>query len=150
MRTTRFELIEISITVQPVGRLSTFNFGQQPLLQSISGDQQVFVKSIAAYTSDMLALSPITPNNTVLLAADVSNTILNIDTGGKFSFHRLPFVELLKFQGTTAPSQFWPYEVNDIWQIDWTKSEVQFLNATASVVPFSVVFGITYDYAPDN
>lgn len=150
MRTCRFELIEISVTQALVGKLNTLNFGQQPLLQSISGDKQVFIKSIAAYTADMLTLSPITPGNTVVLAADIPNLVLNLDLAGKFQLHRLPFVELIKFQGTTSPSQFWPYEVHDLWEVDWTKSEIQFLNAPASVIPFSVVLGVTYDYTPDN
>lgn len=145
----KFQLVECKVGVAPTGKMQMFSFESQQQLQSITGAQQIFIKGIQIYTQDMVQISPITPQNPVMLSADVSDAILNVSILGKFGFNQLPFVEMNKFQGTTAPSQFWQYLMRGVWQIDWTKTQVQFLNIPTTPAPFSVLFGVTYDYVPD-
>jgi hypothetical protein len=150
LKSPKFQLIEVPITVAPVGNLQTFNFQQQPQLQSISGDKSVYIKAITGYTSDMLLNSPITPQNGVLLSVDVVKTLLILSVAGVLEFNQLPYVELIKVQGTTAPSQVWPYMFRNLYQVDWTKSQIQFVIPPVTPVPFSVLFGVVYDYMPDE
>lgn len=150
MKAPKFQLIEVAITKTVSGNLQQFNFGQQPQLQSISGDKVIYIKSMEAYTSDMLAMSPITPQNNSLLAADIPNTILNLSVAGVFEFLNLPLARMVDIQGTTSPSSFWPYQFRNLFQIDWTKSTVQFITPPVTPIPFSVLFGVVYDYSPDE
>lgn len=149
IKAPNFDLVECKIGGAPVGQMQTFTFDSQPQLQSITGSQQVFIKSIQVYTQDMLARSPMTPQNVTLLTADMNLAILNISVAGVFRFNKVPFVELNKFNGTTAPSQFWMFALRNLWQVDWTKTQIQFVLPPTTPVPFSVVLGVTYDGVPD-
>jgi hypothetical protein len=150
MKAPKFQLVEVAINNPVTGQLQTFNFGQQPQLQSISGDKQVYIKSIEAYTSDMIAMSPITPQNQVVSAADIPNSVLILSVAGILEFNQLPLSRLVDIQGTISPSSFWPYLFRNLFQIDWTKSQVQIILPPATPTPFSYLFGVVYDYVPDE
>lgn len=150
IKAPKFQLAEVKIAVAPTGNLQSFAFEQQPQLQSISGDKQVYIKSMSVYTADELVISPLSPQNATMLSADIPKAALILSVAGVLEFLQLPLVELHKFQGTTAPSQFWPYAFRNLYQIDWTKSQVQFVVPPSTPVPFSVLFGIVYDYFPDE
>jgi hypothetical protein len=150
IKAPKFQLAEVKIAVAPTGNLQSFAFEQQPQLQSISGDKQVYVKSIAVYTADEMVISPLSPQNATMQSADINKALLILSVAGVLEFLQVPLCELHKFQGTVAPSQFWPFAVRNLYQIDWTKSQVQFAVPPATPVPFSVLFGIVYDYFPDE
>lgn len=150
IKAPKFQLAEVKIAVAPTGNLQSFAFEQQPQLQSISGDKQVYIKAMSVYTADEMVISPLSPQNGTMQSGDIPKALLILSVAGVLEFLQLPLVELHKFQGTTAPSQFWPYAFRNLYQIDWTKSQVQFAVPPVTPVPFSVLFGIIYDYLPDE
>ena len=52
MKFPKYQLAEVKVAVAPTGNLQTYNFEQQPQLQSISGDKQVYIKAISVFTAD--------------------------------------------------------------------------------------------------
>jgi hypothetical protein len=150
MKFPKYQLAEVKVAVAPTGNLQTFNFEQQPQLQSISGDKQVYVKAISVFTADTLVISPLSPQNGSLLSADINKVVMILSVAGVLEFLQVPLAEFNKFQGTVAPSQYWPFAPRNLYQIDWTKSQIQFLVPPTTPTPFSVLFGVVYDYLPDE
>jgi hypothetical protein len=145
----KFQLTEVKVGVVP-GPLMPFAFEPQNQLQSTTGDKQVYIKGMKIYTSDMVVASPLTPANGCLQAADVPKTVLNLSIAGAFDFLQVPLSDLISTQGTVAPSNFFQWLIRNVHQVEWTKCTVQFIVAPVTPVPFSVLFGIAYDYVPDE
>jgi hypothetical protein len=149
VKAARFQLIELQIPVTVTGNLQFTYFGQQPQLQSISGDKQIYIKEIEAYTRDMIPFSPFTPSNPVASAQDLINALMYISLANDYAFYAVPLVDLCRIFGTVAPSVYSPFRLKDVCTVDWTKTYVQTILVPPTTPPFSYLFGVYYDYHPD-
>jgi hypothetical protein len=148
-RCAKFQLIELALGVNVTSPMQQTQFGQQPQLQSISGDKTVFIKAIEVYTRDMVAVSPLTPSNPVASAADVQNAVISLNVAGTFEFLNVPLVTWVREFGTVSPSVYDLFKFRNLFEVDWTKSYVQIIQAPITTPPFSYLFGVHYDYCAD-
>jgi hypothetical protein len=149
-KSPKFQLIECAIGINVTGNMQLTAFGQQPQLQSISGDKQVYIKAIETYTNDMIPFSPLTPANPVATAADIANGVLILNIMGILEFNLIPLGSLVRIQGTISQSVFELWQFRQVFQVDWTKSQVQTILKPITTPPFSYLFGVHYDYTPDQ
>lgn len=149
----RFQLVELVIGIATTGAQSKVNFQNQPQLQSISGTRQVFVEAIETYTNEDLSTSPLTNGNAVATPAQLQNAVLTLSVDTNLNFDSIPLASLHRINrsnaGTSAPHVRDLFMVNQIWQIDWTKSFVTMPAAPAGQ-PYSYLFGVYYRYSTDE
>jgi hypothetical protein len=145
----RFQLIEVKCT--NTQNNAQFSFQQQPLLQSITGGQRVFVQAIRAYSSNAVGGSPFTQGNVMPTAADIQNTTLTLSVLGTFRVRNLPLAELNAIWSDSAayvPFTLSSFLLCNFWGIDWTQCFITcVLGAHAANVSF--LFGIYYCYSTD-
>lgn len=146
----KFQLIEVIVTLPVTGQLQPVNFGTQNYLQSLSGGKQVWIKAMKVYTSEILPKSPLTPQNNVINATDLANACLIISSYGRLNYNLVPLTDLFNNQNTTAPNQVFPWCPRDLTAVDWAQCQILFINPTVTPTPFSVVFGVAYDYQADE
>lgn len=152
-KTTRFQLVELVIGAAISGNNSDIYFQNQPQLQSISGGRQIFIEAIETYANTDLAVSPITSGNPVANAAAIANATLTLSVDTNLSFKQIPLVTLHRAQsetgGVTAPFTRQLFRLNEIWQVDWTKSYIT-CSAAPVGAPFSYLLGVHYRYSTDQ
>lgn len=143
-------MVELIVPASITGTNSQVYFQNQPQLQSISGKERIYIKSIEAYTSDTLTGSPLSNGNRMATAADIINATLVLSIMGKNAVNLIPLSDLCKVTapGTFTPNNFMPFCLRNQWSIDWTKSYVQIINAPLNL-PMTYDFGVHYDYEPD-
>lgn len=149
----RFQLVELVVGTAVTGAQSKVNFQNQPQLQSISGTRQVFVEAIETYTNEDLATSPLTNGSAVATPAQLQNAVITLSVDTNLNFDSIPLASLHRINrsnaGTSAPHVRDLFMVNQIWQIDWTKSFVTMPAAPAGQ-PYSYLFGVYYRYSTDE
>lgn len=144
----RSQLVELVIGTNITGNNQQVYFQNQPQLQSISGQQKIYIKKIKTFTDDFLSGSPLS-SNTVATAADIINAVLVLSVDGENAFNMIPLVDLLETQSTTnTPWNWQPFLMKNVCLVDWTKSYVQVITAPGGT-PFSYIFEVFYDYEPD-
>lgn len=145
----RFQQIQAKVTAAQNN--SNWNFDQQPLLQSVTGGQLVFVEAIEIYADNAVSASAITPTNAVANAADIKNSTLTLSVLGNLRVNNLPLSRINPIWSDTAayvPFTLTPVLWCNMWGIDWTQSFVTTV-AAAHTAPLSFVFGIWYMYSTD-
>jgi hypothetical protein len=148
-RTKRFELVELIIAATVAGQNTQVFFQNQPQLQSISGDQTVYVKCVEVFDVLDIAKSPFTSGNNVATVADLQNATLTLVNDAQETLRRIPLAILHRsFNSTASPAVYQQFLLKNVFKVDWTKSYVT-LVATPAALPFSYLFGVHYDYEPD-
>lgn len=150
LKADRYQLVELVVGANVTGTNTDIYFQNQPQLQSISGGVQVFACGIEVFTVNDIALSPLTGGNPVASAADMRNATLTLSVNTNYQFLKLPLAALHRNNTNTAGESSVQdlFLLNDILQIDWTKSFVSVLGVPAAV-PFSYLFGVYYRYSTD-
>jgi len=153
IKADRFQLVELPVSAAIVGTNSDIYFQNQPQLQSISGGVQVFLTAIEVYINEDIALSPLTAGNGVATAADLINATLTLSVNTNYQFLKVPLAVLRRNETQTAGNVVASHNndlflINDILQVDWTKSFITVLGAPA-VTPFSYLLGVYYRYSTD-
>ena len=154
-KTPKFQLVELIVPTTAVSNIQTIYFQSQPQLQSVSGDNRVYIKAIEVFTSEQLIKSPLTAGNPVALPIDIANAVLTLSVNGSLDFQFVPLARLVNVQSNTAGSNttnghLWLLE--DVYKIDWSKSYVQTIiqpgTGGTTVPPYSYFFGVHYGYLP--
>lgn len=146
----RYQLIECIIDTQQANQ--QYLFKPQPLLQSITGAQRVYIRAIKAYCTNAAAKSPLTPGNTVASPADIQNAFLVLQVFGTERFRYVPLAEMNNTWTDTAnyaPFQQNIFRLKNIWGVDWTQSYIK-TGGAVSAVPLSFLFGIYFEYSDDH
>jgi len=149
LKARRFQLIEAKVT--GTSNNSQWSFNQQPLLQSISGGQRVFVEAIEAYANNAISGSPFSPANAMPTAADIQGATLTLSVLGNLRFLNVPLSRLNPIwsdSGAYVPFTLTPVLFCNVWGIDWTQSYVTTVTA-AHTQPLSFMFGVWYMYSTD-
>lgn len=152
-RAKRFQLVELKVPAGVTGTNQQINFLNQPQLQSISGGRTVYVEAIETFNVNDVPLSPFTPGQPIASEADMINGLLtlSVDTGYDFQYIPLATLHRTLSQQTSdiSPVVGQLYGVNQVWQIDWTKSYVTMVGAP-TITAFSYLFGVYYRYSTDK
>jgi hypothetical protein len=145
-----FQLVEL--IVNAVGNNLQIYFQQQPQLQSTTGSQNVWIKGIETFSNGALTNSPITTANAVATPADIANATLTIVESGTENKKQIPLARLNRsFASATGFVPFPPplFRFKNLYTVDWTKCYLTMVVASVTPLPFSYLFGVYYDYAPD-
>lgn len=141
-KTTKYQLVELQVPATAVAG-SRIYFQDQPQLRSQSGTA-VYIESIETFADRALTASPFSPNTTAT-AADLTNGILVLNVKGYEDLQGIPLAVLNRVipdQNNYAPAAWSLFELNDLYQVDWTKSYVQMVGAISGAV--SYLFGVRY------
>ena len=152
-RTKFFELVELIVPVGVVDPNSQVFFQQQPQLQSISGDRQIYIKGVEVFSNAALPFSPLTSGNPVAAPADLENTTITFVVDGTELLKRIPLTLMNRVYasaGTFVPFPPQLFMLKNNCQIAWTKTYVTLVQAPVTAVPYSYLFGVHYDFEPDE
>lgn len=147
-----FQIVELIIPATVVTPNQFTYFQQQPQLQSVMGNQTVYVKAIETFSVQALTTSPITSNSPVASEANIANGVLVLNIAGTLKFQMIPLAILnrvIQSPGAACPSVYDLFQLRNTWEIDWTKSYVTTVAAPIAP-PFSYLFGVHYSYEPDQ
>lgn len=147
-----FELVELLVSTSITGNNVDIYFTQQPQLQTIVNDKQIYVKGIETFSNGALTTSPLTSGNPVATPADIQNATLTLVVEGTETLKRIPLALLNRSfatGGAFVPLASNLFMLKNIFEVNWVKSYVTVVLAPASV-PFSYLFGVHYEYAPDD
>lgn len=141
----RYQLVELQVPAAGLGAGQRLYFQDQPQLRT-QINQLVIIKAIETFNVLAVAKSP--SGVTVAAAADLANAFLVLNVAGTEEMQYIPLSVLNRVNVFTAGTSF----VNDLfsldyqYQIDWTKSYLQFGAAQSNIVSF--IFGVYYQYEP--
>lgn len=145
-------MVELIIGTNITGNNQQVYFQQQPQLQSTTGNQTVYVKAIETFSVQALTNSPLTTNNPTANEAAIANGVLVLNIAGTLKFQFIPLAILnrvIQSPGAACPGVFDLFQLRNVYEIDWTKSYVQLVQAPVGA-PFSYLFGVHYSYEPDH
>jgi hypothetical protein len=149
LQTTRFQLIQVVVNTQQANQ--DYAFQQQPLLQSVTGGQRVFVEAMEFYPSNGLAASPLSPTLAAATPADTANTVMTLSVLGTDRIKNMPLARMNPIWSNDtnySPFVMYPFLLVNMWGIDWTQSKITTVVAAhAAAVTFS--FGIHFCYSTD-
>lgn len=149
LKTDRYQLVELVVGANITQNNSDIYFQNQPQLQSISGGVQVFACGIEVYNVNDISASPLTAGNAVASVADLANATLTLSVNTNYQFLKLPLNAMHRNSSAAGGSSVQDlFLLNDILQIDWSKSFVTVV-AAPGAVPFSYLFGVYYRYSTD-
>lgn len=143
MKTNKFQLIELvkDISYQSGGQ--RLYFQDQPQLRATQG-RDVQILAIEAYSD---AAIPVSQNgNTVVTEAGLKNAFLVLNIAGTEDLQFIPLVRLNPMHvdtDTTPFNEVLQFQLENVFNVDWTKSYVQFGGAPAAG-PYSFLFGVYY------
>ena len=147
--TKRFQAVEINVANNVVAGSKIF-IKDQPQLRTQT-DQLVIIEAIETYDIDALALSP--AGVTMPTTAQLANVVLTLNVAGYENLQYIPLTKLLT-QGSsdTSVQRLWNVEgkfcFDNLWQVDWTKSYLQF--GAAQNAGISFVLGVYYRVSPND
>lgn len=150
-RTKMFQLVEVVIGAAVVSANAQVLIPNQPQLQTVQGDKQVFVKGIETFTNQAVPVSPLTTANPVATPAQLKNAVLTLVVKGTENLKQIPLAILNRtFADQTTAANYAPYTwqlflLKDIYEVDWSKSYIT-LVAAPSGQPYSYLLGVHYDY----
>jgi hypothetical protein len=146
------QLVELQIPVTGAAAGNQTTFKNQPQLQSVTGDKQIFIRRIQTYSNDMMPVSPWS-NLPVAAPADIINAVLVLNVAGTDFFKYISLSRLCNIStntgAVTTPFTWIPFELDDVFGVDWTQSYVQLLQAAISTPIFCYMFDVDYDYGPN-
>lgn len=149
-RVDHTDTIEVVVPVGTAGNNIRIPFLNQPQLQTISNDRQIWLQGIQALSSDTIAGSPITSGNPAATAADILNATLVLKSLGEDRYNQLPLSRLCMIQTVSFTPWNWQgFYFRNALNVDWQKSYVQILTPPAGPLPFSYIFSVDYKYTPD-
>lgn len=136
----RFEMVELPVTANNAGR---FSFNAIPQLRN-QADQQIIIQAITVFTVSTYTNSQ--NNNAVpgIALAEVPKVALVLYVNGEESVRLIPLALLITIQDFASVNQQVPYAFQNLQNVDFEKSYVQF-NAAAAGTPYVIPFGIHYD-----
>lgn len=152
IKTPRFQLVELIIAATVTGNNNFNYFQQQPQLQSVMGNQTVFIKAIETFSVQAVTTSPITTGSPVASEANIQNGVLVLNIAGTLEFQNIPLAilnRIIQSPGAACPGVYDLFQLRHCYQVDWTKSYVTTVGAPIGA-PFSYLFGVHYSYEADN
>lgn len=135
----RFELVELTVPANSTGRVG---FNTIPQLRNQS-NQTIQIKSIKIYLDTVYANSQVTNSVIGMAAAELPKAVLVLYVNGEESIKMIPLAQLNNIDDLAAPYQENFSEFDDLTNVDFDKSYVQFSAASAGTV-YVIPFGITY------
>ena len=135
----RFELVELTVPANATGRV-TFNTIPQLRNQS---NQNIYIKRIAVFLDTVYAFSQTTNSIPGMAAAELPKAVLVLYVNGEESVHMIPLAQLNHINDAASPFQQDAIEFDDLTNVDFDKSYVQF-NQPAAAAQYVIPFGITY------
>jgi hypothetical protein len=152
-KSTYFQLVELVIPASVTSNLQDTYFQQQPQLQSITGDKNIYIKAIEAYTAQDILSSPLTPGTTVASAADLANALITFREKGTDLKKQIPLVRLRNTFNGATPSNYHQWLFKDTYKIDWTQSRITTIltpgTGGTTAGPVSYLIGVHYSYDQD-
>lgn len=138
----RYQLIELQIVTALAANQQLY-FQDQPQLRS-QPDQLVIVDAIEIYNRSAVANAPSLRQN--VQAADLANCFLTLNIKGTDEMKTIPLSRLQPIQTSAGTFMQEPLLLDQIANIDWTKS---YVTATSTVAANqSFLFGVFYRYSP--
>lgn len=141
MKVKRFELVELLVPALSTGRI---NFNTIPQLRN-QANQIIVVKNIEVFAADTYANSQVTNTIAGMPITEIPKACLTLYVNGEESTHLMPLARLVHSinQTSPTPSQLWVEGFDDLSNVDFDKSYVQF-NAASAAAQYVIPFGITY------
>jgi hypothetical protein len=139
--TKRYELVELTIPAG-VAAGSRVAFNTIPQLRN-QANQTITIQDIAVYPDTSYGHSQVTPTVVGFPVAEIPKGVLVLYVNGEESIKMIPLAELIHINDAANPFQQNWYPFNDLENVDWDKSYVQF-NAAAAGNPYIIPFGIRY------
>lgn len=144
------QMVELIVPAGTAGFGTRIPFQNQPQLQTISNDRQIWLKAIMAFSNDTIAGSPITSQSPAASAADILNAVLVLKSLGEDRYNQVPLSRLCNVQSVSlTPWNLEPFRFRNALNVDWQKSYIQILTPPAGVLPYSYLFSVDYQYTPD-
>lgn len=145
--TKRYQLIELQVPAAGIGAGGRLYFQDQPQLRT-QINQLVHIKAIDTFTNDSVTLSP--SGIAVAPLAALKNAFLVLNVSGTEELQYIPLVSLNRnaVVSGTVPFVVDQFMLENVFNIDWTKSYLQF--GAAQTGPISFLFGVNYSYVPQR
>lgn len=148
-KTRYFELVELKILANTQQLNAQTEFQEQAQLRNDS-TQSITIRAIETYCNQTISNAP--SGNPVATPDQIKSAflVLNIKT---FEFENLiPLGALNRIY--SDPANYAPFVqdlflFDDINQVQWAKSFVQFANGAGDNDPYSFLFGVHYEIFPD-
>lgn len=137
----RYEMVELTIPAG-TGAGSRVPFNTIPQLRN-QQNQDIFIKGIKIFLASVYAASQ--ANNAIpgFPATELPKCVLVLYVNGEESIKQIPLAQLNNINDVANPFQFMEDTFEDLSNVDWDKSYVQF-NTAAAGAPYVIPFGITY------
>jgi hypothetical protein len=135
----RWEMVELAVPANALGRVP---FNTIPQLRN-QPDQVIRIKNIEVFPAAVYSNSQNTPSIPGLPATDVAKAVLVLYVNGEESIRYVPLAKLIHTQDGTNAFQQDLQGFDDLENVAWDKSYVQFSvagDATAYVIPFGVTY----------
>lgn len=148
LKTLRFTLVELAIPATLAGNGAQQPFQDQPLLRTQQG-QKVYIQAIETFSDQ--AFAQLANGNTVATAAQIANSLLTLSVNNFFQIKQVPLARLNNIWAEAG--NFVPFTENilcfdNLTDVIWTESYVEFGQSPAGAVPFSFLFGVHYSLQP--
>lgn len=135
-RTKKYQSVEIPVLE---GASQKIMIGDRPELRATS-TQRVAIKGIEVVTA---AVSPTTPlGDTTAPLTELKKASLVLNVGGLESIFQIPLLKLNRVNDGTSPYSPNPVQFEDLPDVNWSKSYIQF--SSAPVGPYSFLLGVDY------
>lgn len=147
-----FQLVELIISANVTGNNSFNYFQQQPQLQSVIGNQTVYIKALETFSVQAITTSPITTGSPVASEANIANGVLVLNIAGTLKFQNIPLAILnrvIQSPGAACPGVYDLFQLKNTFEVDWTKSYITTVGVPIAP-PFSYLLGVHYSYDPDT
>lgn len=136
-----FEMVELTVpTGTAAGSRVVFNTIPQLRNQL---NQVIHIKDIEVFPITSYAKSQTNPAINGMVATEISKLVLVLYTNGEEGVKQIPLVKLIHTDDKVNPFQQEFNGFDDLQNVDWDKSYVQF-NAAAAAGPYVIPFGVTY------
>ena len=147
--TKRYQFVEVNIPAAVAAGGKVF-IKDQPQLRTQT-DQLVIIEAMETYDIAALAVSP--AGVPMPSTANLANTILVLNIAGYDNMQYIPFTVMNALASSdTAVQRVWntqgKFLFDQLWQVDWTKSYLQFGAAQAGGISFGL--GIYYRVVPND
>lgn len=148
MKATRYQLVELIKAATIVSAGTKLFFQDQPQLRSL-GSRIVQILAIEAYPVEVMPKTP--SGNDTSDEAAFKNAVLalNVDGYENLQYIPLPRLSVMQVNTDTVPFTNHLFEFSNLFNVDWTKSYIQF-NAAPAGTQFSYLFGVHYKLLPED
>lgn len=150
VKAKRFQLVTSVTPAGGLGAGARLYFQDQPQLRT-QLNQLVVIKAVEFFDVNACSVSP--SGGAVATDAQMKNAFLVLNIKGTEQLQYIPLVALKRVNttfdlvgGNLASFVMELFELADQFEIDWTKSYIQFGAAVPAAVNF--LFGVYYEYVP--